>query len=189
MCNYRIDHLTRHTFLTSGSVHGQYHYLLQFFELFGFPSESPYLFLGNYVDHGEQSLETICLLLAYKIKYPETFFLLRGAHESSSVYREHGFFDECKWRPFQYFLHVLYNMLKLFAVCQYCGLLSGKRRYNIRLWRAFTDCFNCMPVAAIIDEKVFCVSGGEDIQYTMTMPIVYATIVMCELNHVPLLTS
>lgn len=35
-----------------------------------------------------------------------------------------------------------------------------KRRYNIKLWKTFTDCFNCLPVAAIVDEKIFCMHGG-----------------------------
>lgn len=47
---------------------------------------------------GKQSLETICLLLAYKIKYPENFFLLRGNHECASINRIYGFYDECKRR-------------------------------------------------------------------------------------------
>ena len=113
-----------------GPVHGQYYDLLRLFEYGAFPPEANYLFLGNYVDHGKQSLETICLLLAYKIKYPMNFFLLRGGHECASVNRENGFYDECK------------------------------RRYNIKLWKTFTDNFNCMPVAAIIDEKMFCMAGG-----------------------------
>jgi len=113
-----------------GDIHGQYYDLLRLFEYGQFPPESNYLFLGDYVDRGKQSLETICLLLAYKIKYPENFFLLRGNHECASINRIYGFYDECK------------------------------RRYNIRLWKTFTDCFNCMPVAAIIDEKIFCVHGG-----------------------------
>ena len=79
-----------------GDVHGQLYDLLRFFEFCGFPSESSYLFLGNYVDYGKQSLETICLLLAYKIKYPDNFFLLRGNHESASINRIHGFYEECK---------------------------------------------------------------------------------------------
>jgi len=113
-----------------GDIHGQYYDLLRLFEYGQFPPESNYLFLGDYVDRDKQSLETICLLLAYKIKYPENFFLLRGNHECASINRIYGFYDECK------------------------------RRYNIRLWKTFTDCFNCMPVAAIIDEKIFCVHGG-----------------------------
>ena len=82
------------------------------------------------MDRGKQSLETICLLLAYKIKYPENFFVLRGNHECASINRIYGFYDECK------------------------------RRFNVRLWKTFTDCFNCLPVAALIDDKILCMHGG-----------------------------
>ncbi|EDO08174.1 putative Serine/threonine-protein phosphatase PP1-alpha catalytic subunit [Babesia bovis T2Bo] len=113
-----------------GDIHGQYYDLLRLFEYGGFPPASNYLFLGDYVDRGKQSLETICLLLSYKIKYPENFFLLRGNHECASINRIYGFYDECK------------------------------RRYSVKLWKVFTDCFNCLPVAAIIDDKIFCMHGG-----------------------------
>eukprot|EP00605_Chrysophyceae_sp_TOSAG23-4_P001744 GSChrysophyteH1.ASY1.ANO1.1931.1 assembled CDS len=113
-----------------GDIHGQYFDLLRLFEYGGFPPTANYLFLGDYIDRGKQSLETISLLLAYKIKYPENFFILRGNHECASINRIYGFYDECK------------------------------RRYNIKLWKTFTDCFNCLPVAAIVDEKIFCMHGG-----------------------------
>ncbi|CAA7405550.1 unnamed protein product [Spirodela intermedia] len=113
-----------------GDIHGQYSDLLRLFEYCGFPPESNYLFLGNYVDYGRRSMETMCLLLAYKIKYPVNFFLLRGNHESASVNRIYGFYDECK------------------------------RRFNVRLWKISNDCFNCLPVAALVDGKIFCVHGG-----------------------------
>lgn len=113
-----------------GDIHGQYFDLLRLFEYNGYPPESNYLFLGDYVDRGRQSIETICLLLAYKVKYPKNFFVLRGNHETATVNRGYGFYDECK------------------------------RRYNIRLWKTFNDCFNCLPVAGLIDKRILCMHGG-----------------------------
>ena len=113
-----------------GDIHGQYYDLLRIFEHCGYPGEYNYLFLGDYVDRGKQSLETICLLLCYKIKYPDKVTLLRGNHESSVTNRIYGFYDECK------------------------------RRYNVKLWKSFTELFNFLPVAALIDDKILCMHGG-----------------------------
>jgi len=113
-----------------GDIHGQYHDLLRLFEYGGFPPESNYIFLGDYVDRGKQSLETITLMFAYKAKYPENFFTLRGNHECASITRIYGFYDECK------------------------------RRYNIKMWKQFCDVFNTMPVCGLIDEKIMCMHGG-----------------------------
>lgn len=113
-----------------GDVHGQYTDLIRMFEMCGFPPSSNFLFLGDYVDRGKQSLETILLLMCYKLKYPDNFFLLRGNHECANVTRVYGFYDECK------------------------------RRCNIKIWKGFVDTFNCLPIAAIVAGKIFCVHGG-----------------------------
>ncbi len=113
-----------------GDIHGQYYDLMRFFEVGGLPPASNYLFLGDYVDRGRMGLECIILLLLFKVRHMESFFLLRGNHENVPTNRIYGFYDECK------------------------------RRFSVRAWKNFNECFNCMPLAATIDDKIFCTHGG-----------------------------
>lgn len=114
----------------AGDIHGQFYDLLRLFEYGGDPREMNYLFLGDYVDRGKNSIECVVLLFAFKAQYPDNFFMLRGNHECSSINKLYGFFDECK------------------------------RRYSIKLWRTFGDVFNYMPVSALIDDRILCMHGG-----------------------------
>lgn len=72
----------------------------------------------------------VCLLFAYKVKYPENFFLLRGNHECAGINRIYGFYDECR------------------------------RRYSVKMWKQFCNTFNCLPCTAVIDDKIICMHGG-----------------------------
>ena len=104
-----------------GDVHGQYSDLLRIFNKCGYPSESPYLFLGDYVDRGKQQIEVISVLVGFKVVLPESFFLLRGNHECSSINKTYGFYDECK-----------------------------RRFKTVALYNAFQEFFNYLPLCALI---------------------------------------
>lgn len=116
--------------IIAGDIHGQFEDLLRAFEVGGYPPKARYLFLGDYVDRGKYSVESICLLFALKIKYPNCVYLLRGNHEDASLNRVYGFYDECK------------------------------RKYNVKLWKTFVDVFNWMPISALIEDKILCFHGG-----------------------------
>ncbi|KDO87442.1 hypothetical protein CISIN_1g002713mg [Citrus sinensis] len=123
-----------------GDLHGQFGDLMRLFDEYGFPSTAgdityiDYLFLGDYVDRGQHSLETITLLLALKIEYPENVHLIRGNHEAADINALFGFRLECIERM---------------------GENDG-----IWAWTRFNQLFNCLPLAALIEKKIICMHGG-----------------------------
>ncbi|KAK8269482.1 hypothetical protein V6Z12_D11G132800 [Gossypium hirsutum] len=123
-----------------GDLHGQFGDLMRLFDEYGFPSTAgdityiDYLFLGDYVDRGQHSLETITLLLALKIEHPENVHLIRGNHEASDINALFGFRIECIERM---------------------GENDG-----IWAWTRFNQLFNCIPLAALIEKKIICMHGG-----------------------------
>ena len=113
-----------------GDIHGQYYDLLRVFDILDYPPKSKFLFLGDYVDRGKQSLECLLLLLCLKIKYPSKIFLLRGNHESEALNKIYGFYDECK------------------------------RRVSVKCFKKITNLFNILPITALIEDNILCMHGG-----------------------------
>ena len=149
-----------------GDIHGQYTDLLRLFEYGGFPPESNYLFLGDYVDRGKQSLETICLLLAYKVS---DWHACRSDDVDVRRSRSNTRRISSCFAEITNVLRSIESTVSTMNVGQQRRrrrnlstrpIPLGKRRYNVKLWKTFTDCFNCLPIAAIIDEKIFCCHGG-----------------------------
>ncbi|CAL9090082.1 serine/threonine-protein phosphatase BSL2 homolog isoform X1 [Musa acuminata AAA Group] len=143
-----------------GDLHGQFGDLMRLFDEYGAPSTAgdiayiDYLFLGDYVDRGQHSLETITLLLALKVEYPHNVHLIRGNHEAADINALFGFRIECIER-------------------------MGERD-GIWAWHRFNRLFNWLPLAALIEKKIICMHGGigrsinhveqiEDLQRPITM--------------------
>lgn len=145
LCNSAIDVLKQKNqtlikieipAIVIGDLHGNLHDLIRIMNSIDDIFTNNLLFLGDYVDRGQFQIETITLLLALRIEYPDNFFLIRGNHEFIDINATGGFKDEI--------------------------LNAG---YSETLFEKFNEAFFYLPIAALIDDQIFCVHGGLSPQF------------------------
>ncbi|KAI9307747.1 Metallo-dependent phosphatase-like protein [Cunninghamella echinulata] len=119
------------TLTVCGDVHGQFYDFINIFNINGYPSSKhAYLFNGDFVDRGSFSLEVILTLFAYKSLYPDRLFLARGNHETDNMNKVYGFEGEVK------------------------------AKYSDLMFKLFSETFNALPLAHVIQNKILVVHGG-----------------------------
>jgi len=116
-----------------GDIHGQFSDMIRFFEMSGLPPDNSFLFLGDYVDRGNNSVEVVALLFALKIMYPNKIWILRGNHECPEVNAMYGLLGECEER--------FGNDAK-------------------QVFTKINEALISLPLCAVINKKIFCVHGG-----------------------------
>lgn len=114
-----------------GDIHGQFDDLVAIFESVGKVEDKRYVLLGDYVDRGVNSVETLQLVLSLKVRFPTRITLLRGNHEGRALGQVYGFYDEV--------------LLKY---------------GDAQVWKLYTDLFDFLPLSCLIDGQVFCPHGG-----------------------------
>jgi serine/threonine-protein phosphatase 6 catalytic subunit len=114
-----------------GDIHGQFHDLLELFNKGGEIPNTRYIFMGDFVDRGFNSVETFQLLLCLKLKYPAHITLLRGNHETRQITTVYGFYDE-----------------------------TIRKYGNANPWKYCTEVFDYLGIGAVVEGKIFCIHGG-----------------------------
>lgn len=121
-----------------GDIHGQFSDLVHIFENHGRPDKINYVFLGDFVDRGENSLECILFLLVNKILYPQGITLLRGNHEQKNINKVYGFYDEV-----------------------------NSKYGNYKVWTIINKVFSFLNISCIVDGRYLCVHGGISTRITI----------------------
>jgi len=114
-----------------GSLHGHIFDLLRVLKLNGFPPETKYLFMGNFINNGDFSLETSIILFCLKALYPQHVSIIRGNNEFDYMCSRYGLFNEI-----------------------------AKSYNNSRAYGAFLSAFAQIPLACVINNNIVCLSAG-----------------------------
>lgn len=145
-----------------GDIHGQFSDMIHFLEITGLPPANKFVFMGDYVDRGNNSIEVCVLLFALKIMYPNCIHVLRGNHECPEINKLYGLLGECEDR-YGKDANLVFNKINQ-VLC-------------------------ALPLCAVINNKIFCVHGGispnlntlEDIQSINRFTVIPDSGILCDL--------